>query len=121
MTIDVDVSGSTATIGIGKSFTLSCTITGDTQLVDLNPDYDYQWTKDGELLDVSNLKDTYQFDQLEFEDAGNYECQIFITFDKQLGRRTINDTSDVFSLVIPGMLFFMVYSVYIHMNVSSYY
>ena len=107
VSIRVSIISSTAVPSIGHTYTLTCDLDGDAPLTntnrDYNPSFHYTSTVNGVPLDETT--DTHKFESLVFHDAGNYKCQVIIEFDRQLvGRATINNTSEDFSLAIPGML-----------------
>ena len=86
------------------SYTLTCALSGDEPLVDAEPKYEYNWLKDEQLVDELEHKPMYEFDSLTFNDAGNYQCQVFVTFNRRLNRVTINGTSPLFPLIYQRML-----------------
>ena len=88
---------------IGENYTLSCTVSGVDILKDSQPDYQYIWIKDGSLLHYSETTPLYTFDSLKFDDAGNYKCRGFITFNRRIDFGAAGGSSPNFQLHFTGM------------------
>ena len=83
---------------------LTCTLSGVEPLMNSKPNYEYTWLKDGQPFYSSQSIGLYTFDSLRFDDAGRYQCQVFVTFNRGLTRVTIDGTSPQFLLTYQGML-----------------
>ena len=102
--VKVQVSGSTNDPETGKVFTLNCATFGVEALVNSQPEYEYSWLKDGQPFSDSQSTPSYTFTPaLKFSDAGFYQCQARVTFDRRLNRVTANGTNTPFPLIFQGM------------------
>ena len=101
--VKVQVSGSTNNPETAKSYTLNCALSGVDPLINSKPEYEYSWFKDGEPFSDAQSTPSYTFKSLEFSDAGLYQCQVHVTFNRRLNRVTANGTSPPFPLIYQGM------------------
>jgi hypothetical protein len=86
-----------------RSYTLTCKLSGVEPLRDSQPIYIYTWLKDEQPLNSPSTS-VYAFSSLQFDDAGVYRCEVFVTFNRRLTRVTVNVTSPSFSLTYRSML-----------------
>jgi hypothetical protein len=82
--VKVQVSGSTNNPETAKSYTLTCAPSGVEPLINSQPEYEYSWLKDGQPFHDTQSTPSYTFDLLEFGDAGLYQCQARVTFNRRL-------------------------------------
>jgi hypothetical protein len=101
--VKVQVSGSTNNPETAKSYTLTCAPSGVEPLINSQPEYAYFWLKDGQPFYDTQSTPSYTFDSLKISDAGIYQCQVHVTFDRRLNRVTANSTSPPFPLTYQGM------------------
>ena len=102
--IKAEVSGSTNNPEIAKSYTLNCALSGADPLINSQPKYEYSWFKDGQPFSDTQSTPSFTFDSLEFSDAGIYQCQAHVTFNRRLNRVTAIGTSSTFPLIYQGMI-----------------
>ena len=98
------MSGSTNNPETGKSYTLTCALTGVDVIKDLNPEYHFHFFKDGMLFCDVRSTFVYSFSPLKFSDAGTYACQVIATFTRGETVATINSTSLQLPLIFSGKL-----------------
>ena len=110
-----------------KSYTLNCAPSGIEPIIGLHPEYEYSWLKDGQPFYDTQSTPSYTFDSLEFSDAGVYQCQVHVTFDRIYNRVTTNGTSPPFPLTYKGMIIFIIiimnkyYGLYTHTHPTHIY
>ena len=94
--IDVTITPRSTDIqNFGNQFNITCGISG---LDDLNPNFTYQWTKDGG--DSINLNSSITFPSLKLSNAGMYTCKVNISSNFFVGGHAIGMKN--YNLLIQG-------------------